>query len=151
MIGSEAVLLEDLKSGKYYKDKEKAAEAKLAPPDGKTSDTPKSKPKVVNAAAIVDLEKGEHEELKNWRKVVYKCIDFGEKIDGSRFKTRSLDDETRDTIIEGLKGVHSKHQAKLLFDQFLDPTVRTSMELLAISRKMREINNADFTDSYPEN
>lgn len=95
-------------------------------------------------------EKNEQEELmeedlKRWRKCVYNDLSKGKPI-RTEFKSEYIDPETRKEISTSLKGVHSKVQAKYLFDQYLDDDIKTSMKLLKIASQMREVENATIED-----
>lgn len=83
------------------------------------------------------------EDLRRWRKCVYNDLAKGKPI-RTRFKSDFIDKETHDEISRSLKGVHSKLQAKYLFDQYLDEEIKTSMKLLKVASKMREVENASI-------
>ena len=93
-----------------------------------------------------DAEKMEKEELRKWRKCIYRDLDSGRPL-RVKFPSDKISGEVRKIIQDGLQGVNSKQQAKLLFDQFLDFEVGASMRLLKIASDMRRLENAEFSEN----
>lgn len=92
-----------------------------------------------------NAEKMEYQEIKRWKKAIYNDIDNGRKLRTTfppRYGTKDvINSSTREIIESGLKGIKTKNQAKLLFDQFLDPTIRSSMKLLETVAQLRQIED----------
>lgn len=82
-------------------------------------------------------------DLKRWRKCIYRDLEQGKKL-RTRFPSEYIDQEIHDEIEKSLKVVNNKFQAKMVFDQFIDPELRASMTLLKYAGKLREIEH-DFT------
>ncbi|MBP9781699.1 phage portal protein, partial [Candidatus Woesebacteria bacterium] len=79
-------------------------------------------------------------DLRRWRKCVYHDLEDGKPC-RTWFPSTSIPDDVHKTIEAGLEGIATKSQAKLLFDQFLDPEVRAAMELLEVADQMKDAEN----------
>lgn len=113
----------------------------LNPPEQQTED-----PSMTNETPKKeDAEKMEYEEIKRWRKAIYNDIDNGRALrinfPPHHGQKDCITPSSREVIQEGLKTIKTKNQAKILFDQFLDPSVRASMKLLETAAQLREIEN----------
>ena len=97
----------------------------------------------VDMTATKEKEKNTDDDLKRWRKCVYNDLAKGRPI-RVNFKSEFIDAETSGEISEALGGVHSKLQAKYLFDRYLDEEIKTSMKLLKAASQMREVENASI-------
>lgn len=87
--------------------------------------------------------KDEQEDLKLWRKCVYNDLALGKPI-RTNFESKHIDKDTHAEIAKALKSVNSKIQAKYLFDQYLNEELKTSMKLLKMASRMRELENASL-------
>lgn len=103
------------------------------------NEAPKAKVKVLDEN---DLEQ---QDIKRWRKCVYADLEKGREL-RINFKSDFIKKETYDLIQEGLKGVTNKFQAKIYFDQFLDPEIKASLRLLKASEDMRRFENAEYVE-----
>lgn len=105
--------------------------------DDKKDDDKSKKPKVSDDE---EKEKMESSELRKWRKCIYKDLETGKPL-RTRFPSDYIDPATHKTIEGALKKVGSKFQAKLVFDEYLDPQVKASLTLLGYSRELRKIEH----------
>lgn len=82
----------------------------------------------------------ELDDLRRWRKAIYNDLEQGRQL-RVLFPSQHISEETHKFIQEGLAGIHNRSQAKLLFDQFLDPQLRSSMKMLDYLVKMEELEH----------
>ena len=139
ITGSTPTMVKDMISGEVYtrdiqakadqlklqsdqKDQKKKEEAKIVPDESKKAEM-------------------EVEDLKKWRTCVYNDLKFSRPI-RTDFETDNIGTDVYSAVRKGLETVNSRSQAKLLFDEFIDPEIRASVELLHITRKMRGIEDA---------
>jgi hypothetical protein len=132
MTSSGPIMVDDIISGKYQQRQDQATQSK----DPNASDNGKSKPND-------QQQKSEDSDLRAWRKAVYKDLEMGRPV-RTKFPSEFINEETHKHISETLEHVKSKFQAKILFDQFLDPEIKASMRLLQLASEMRKIEDADI-------
>lgn len=77
-------------------------------------------------------------DIRKWRKAIFNDLERKKPL-RIAFPSDFIDEETHILIEEGLKGVKNKHQAKILFDQFLDPELRASLRLIEYSNQLKQI------------
>ena len=94
--------------------------------------------------------KAEIMELVKWRRCIYRDLELARPL-RTKFPSEHISDDIKKSIQFGLDGVHSKEQAKMLFDEFLDPEIKASIKLLKVARQMRGIENATFTQDDQQN
>lgn len=80
----------------------------------------------------------EVEEIQRWRRAIHNDLDRAKPL-RTRFKSDKISPDVHKEISEALEGVHSKKQADLLFNQYTDPEIRTSMKLLEMATQMRKL------------
>jgi len=83
-------------------------------------------------------EQDQQEEIKRWRKCVYRDIEAGRDI-RTKFPTNKIAADLHEEISKGLENVHSRWQAKVFFDQYLDPEVKASLTLLRYADELHHI------------
>lgn len=83
----------------------------------------------------------ELDDLRRWRKAIYSDLERGKRL-RVLFPSQHISPEIHKFVQEGLAGVNNKAQAKLLFDQFLDPQLRSSMKMLDYLVKLEEMEDA---------
>lgn len=133
-IPSGRVLVEDFTDPKLRQQKH---EAETAPKTGF------GKPGEDTDKTALDEDDAEQMDLRKWRKCVYADLQNDKPL-RRKFNSEWIKPETAEIISEALKGVHNKSQAKLLFDQFLDPELKASFKLLKLAQNMRRVENAEF-------
>lgn len=105
----------------------------LNPPKPEESkDTPQEEPK----------DNEEIKEMRQWRKCVYNDLDANRSI--RKFDAKHIDADTYEEVSKALVNVHSKAQARLLFDTYLNPELKASIKLLELAGKLRSIQNAEL-------
>lgn len=119
------LMVKDIISGKAMEDAEdKNKDASNEKDDGEVDDEEKEKLQTV--------------DIRKWRKCIYKDLENAKPL-RTRFPSKYIDASTHEEIAKALEGVTSKHQAKLLFDEYLNPEVKASMLLLKHAAKLREL------------
>jgi len=136
--GNQIVMVDDVVAGKFQERQDMALQAKNQPtevqpkkPKEKPAEKPKEKPKAKNY---------EIDDLRKWRKAVLADIKFGREV-RTRFPSDYIDEEIHKAISLALVKVHDRLQAKLLFDQFIDPELRASFSLLEYAEKQKQAQN----------
>lgn len=140
LTSSGPIMIEDVVSGKYQKDKEMALNAKNNPQDPNQKEDPEDD--TAEDPEDQDSQKMMRDDLRKWKRCVYKDLD--EQRAFRAFKSAYIPDDTYRIISGALEEVHSKSAAKILFDQFLDPEYSTSVKLLKMAEKMRRIERAEL-------
>lgn len=79
-------------------------------------------------------------DIRKWRKVIYNDIEFGKEL-RLYFPSQYIRPEIHKEIEEKLKNISTKEQAKIIFDEYLDPEIRASMILLNHASDLRKIEN----------
>lgn len=87
-----------------------------------------------------EAEKAMLLDVRRWKKCILADLKNGKEL-RTRFPADSIPDDVRESIVKGLRFVDTKEKAQVLFDQFLDPHIRSSMTLLKYAQHLREINN----------
>lgn len=113
---------------------------------GEAFEQPEEKPKEEEEDEETKKISKELDDIKKWRNCVYNDLKFGRPL-RKDFQSDNIEEDTYKKIQQGLDAVHSRSQAKLLFDEFIDPDIRASMEMLKIARKMRGLENAEITNN----
>lgn len=131
--GTGPILVKDFISGKAGPVAQMAQQQKQIEQDGKPKDQDDK-----------EAEKMELIDLRNWKKCIYKDLDLGRKL-RTKFPSSYISPELHYEIEEKLKHVSSKFQAKLVFDQYLDPDIKASMILLKHAGELRKIEHAAST------
>ena len=89
-------------------------------------------------------DKMEEKDIKAWRKVIYRQIEDKKPLKRN-FQSGFIKAETHKAISEALEHISTKFQAKILFDQFLDPELKASVRLLQASARLRKLEeDADY-------
>lgn len=135
------ILVEDIVSRKVGP----AADAKRAdtiasqpkPGEGENQNQGNKTDEKLNEA---EEEKKELMDLARWRKCVYRDLEKGKPL-RTDFQSAYIDPDTQKEIAERLKKVASKFQAKILFDEYIDPEIKATMKLLRFSRDMRRLEH----------
>lgn len=79
-------------------------------------------------------------DIRKWRKVIYNDIEFGKEL-RLYFPSQYIRPEVHKEIEEKLKYVSTKEQAKIVFEEYLDPDIRASMILLGHASNLRKLEN----------
>lgn len=87
----------------------------------------------------------EMSEIKKWRECVYKDMKINRPV-RKHFKAHYIDPETYALIQEGVAKLESRFQAKIFFDQFLDPEVKASMTLLNYASSLRKVEHESHVE-----
>lgn len=85
----------------------------------------------------VEMEKKEHEEIKLWRKCVYRDIESG-KGPRNDFISSTIRPQIVEKISKGIRTITNKEQARIFFEQFLDPEIKASLTLLEYAQGLRK-------------
>lgn len=125
--------------------------------DAKRADTIASQPKVLPTGSTgagfkepeqkgeaVEQAQRELEDLRKWKKAIYNDLEVGRKL-RVKFPSSHIAPEIHEQIAERLADVHSKMQAKLVFDEYLDPQIRAAMMLMRHATELRRIEHDALT------
>lgn len=83
-------------------------------------------------------KKTENSELKAWRKAVYRDLEMGRPL-RTKFPSEYISPQIHENISKVLKSVKNKFQARVVFDQYLDPEIKASLKLLEHSSALRKM------------
>lgn len=120
-----------------------ATEAKVNAPDAKKDG--ESDPAKKAEISEEDEDRLELEDLRKWRKCVYRDIEDGKEL-RLKFASEHIKQKVHEAIEKRLISVHSKEQAKLVFDEYLDSKLRASLTLLDHAKELRKIEH-EYTDT----
>lgn len=121
LAGNTPIMVKDIVSGKYQEDQQKEKEQSALARENSNESRAK---------------KMEMDEIRKWKKVVMKDLEMGRKI-RTRFPTELIRPEIHKEIELALSEVNSKQQAKLVFDEYLIP----SMSLMKYATELRELEH----------
>lgn len=127
MTAKGPVLVKDLDalSAIQLKGAEAAADGNTNTSDKSTKDNPDDV-----------IEAMEQAELKKWRTCIYNDLKENKPLRKS-FKSDKVRPEVIEEISNALEGVTTRLQAKYLFDVYVDPRVKSAMELLGATSELR--------------
>lgn len=112
--------------------------------DGKRADESakaKAEAPVVAVNPAEEKQKAELVDLRRWKRCVYQDLEMNKPLRAEEFESTAISPEVRKAIIVGLKDVHSRFQAKTLFDLYIDPEIKASMTLLDYASQLRNMEH----------
>jgi len=138
------ILVEDFVAGKVGPAATQAtaaamAENKTSPTNGNNEENKNNPPKG-GEMTPEQKQKLMDQDIRRWKKCVYSDLERGVKI-RTKFDSDYIDGQTNEEIADALQKVQSRLQAKLLFDQYLDPEIKASMTLLKFASELRRIEH----------
>lgn len=94
----------------------------------------------------LEHEKNEIDDLRRWKKAIYQDLEKGRDL-RLHFPSDYIRPGIHKEIEERLSDVTSKAQAKVLFDEYIDPEIKASMTLLKFAKEIKDIekNNVATT------
>jgi hypothetical protein len=139
IIGGQPFMVKDVISGKAM------TYNQTQPEETPTDNTEKPKDSEPELDEEDKKEKAQIQELVKWRKCIYRDLELARPL-RTKFPSLHISDDVKKSIQFGLDGVKNRQQAKMLFDEFLDPEIKASIKLLKVARQMRGIENATLTE-----
>lgn len=140
--GNTITMVDDVVTGKYVERQDMALQNKNTLKDPKKSGDSEADN---TDASVEDTKKFEIEDLRRWKKCILKDLEMGRPL-RTKFPSKFISSDLHITIEKGLSEVHSKDQAKALFEEYLNPEVRSAFTILKVAEEMRRIENATIKE-----